>query len=226
MSIYEELKNSLIKLLKSKTIKLTFSEDGIAINNKWVLSADYFDEYEGNLASLSFNIYDFDSKLYRAFTDGASVPSLTIEITGKMLSIRQGFQLPDEFYIKYTSPNDAEIPGFHHYDRGDECFESKSQVKAPPVVAAQPVSKNLIVEKPIVKSNVIVPAIKDDSEVGDSEDLACGSCMDRRKATVNLPCACVFFCIKCSHDYIATGKTFCPACTIPLTEIKTLRLFW
>jgi hypothetical protein len=49
----------------------------------------------------------------------------------------------------------------------------------------------------------------------------CKICMSNIANTINLPCAHIYFCVRCSIDYVKKfNKTRCPVCKLEMTEMK------
>lgn len=74
-----------------------------------------------------------------------------------------------------------------------------------------------------------VPSIPSVSSLPDGEDVKgqpdvddlCQTCAENKLCTINLPCGHLYFCIKCSNDYVSVyNKKTCPVCNAKITEIK------
>ena len=69
-------------------------------------------------------------------------------------------------------------------------------------------------------SGPFLPSGEDVKCQSDNDD-PCQTCEENKLCTINLPCAHLYFCIKCSNDYVLKyNKTTCPICNTKMTEIK------
>lgn len=72
---------------------------------------------------------------------------------------------------------------------------------------------------------IILPKLEPDTKTKANDEDLCKVCMENDLRTINLPCGCMFFCIKCSHEYIQQQNKIektnsCPSCQQVITEIK------
>jgi len=78
-------------------------------------------------------------------------------------------------------------------------------------------------EKP---SNVpIIPILPKGEDAAASDETPesdlCKICMSNIANTINLPCAHIYFCVKCSNDYVTQfNETKCPVCKLNMSEVK------